>query len=111
VDFHGEMRKGPRKEAKLCYAHALMKNRNGLVIDLMVSQATGSDEREAAKDMIQRQRRKGVKVKSLGADIGLRHRGLCRFFARSKDFASCGSQHPTKRRFGDRWPHHASSEL
>lgn len=86
VDFHGEkrsnethesktdpdsllMRKGPGKEAKLCYgAHALMENRNGLLIDLMVSQATGSAEREAAKDMIQRQRRKGVKVKSLGAD-------------------------------------------
>jgi transposase len=88
VDFHGEkrtnethesktdpdsllMRKGPGKEAKLCYgAHALMENRNGLLIDLMVSQATGSAEREAAKDMIKRQRRKGVKIKSLGADKG-----------------------------------------
>jgi hypothetical protein len=65
VDFHGEkrsndthelstdpdsllMRKGPGKEAKLCYgAHALMENRNGLLIDLLVSQATGSSEREA----------------------------------------------------------------
>jgi transposase len=88
VDFHGEkrsnethesktdpdsllLRKGPGKEAKLCYgAHALMENRNGLLIDLMVSQATGTCEREAAKDMIKRQRRKGVKVKSLGADKG-----------------------------------------
>ncbi len=88
VDFHGEkrtnethesktdpdsllIRKGPGKEAKLCYgAHALMENRNGLLIDLMVSQATGTCEREAAKDMIKRQRRKGVKVKSLGADKG-----------------------------------------
>jgi len=83
VDFHGEkrsnethesktdpdsllMRKGPGKEA----THALMENRNGLLIDLMVSQATGNAEREAAKDMIKRQRRKGVKVKSLGADKG-----------------------------------------
>ena len=65
VDFHGEkrsndthesstdpdsllMRKGPGKEAKLCYgAHALMENRNGLLIDLLVSQATGSSERGA----------------------------------------------------------------
>jgi transposase len=88
VDFHGEkrnnqthesktdpesllIRKGPGKEAKLSYgAHALMENRNGLLIDLMVSQATGSAEREAAKDMIKRQRQKGVKVKSLGADKG-----------------------------------------
>jgi transposase len=88
VDFRGEkrsnethesktdpdsllIRKGPGKEAKLCYgAHALMENRNGLLIDLMVSQATGSSEREAAKGMIKRQRGKGVKVKSLGADKG-----------------------------------------
>ena len=88
VDFHGEKRsnethesstdpesllarKGPGKEAKLCYgAHALMENRNGLLVDLLVSQATGSAEREVAADMIKRQRQKGVKVKSLGADKG-----------------------------------------
>ena len=41
------MRKGPGKEAKLCYgAHALMENRNGLLIDLMVSQPTGSAQRK-----------------------------------------------------------------
>jgi transposase len=86
VDFHGEKRrndthqsttdpesllakKGPGKEAKLCYgAHALMENRNGLLVDLKVSQATGTAEREAAEEMIKRQRRKGVRVKSLGAD-------------------------------------------
>src|SRR5512132_539807 len=88
VDFHGEKRsnethesktdpesllacKGSGKEAKLCYgAHALMENRNGLLVDLKISQATGTAEREAAKDMIKRQRRKGVKVKSLGTDKG-----------------------------------------
>jgi transposase len=86
VDFHGEKRsnethesktdpesllarKGPGKEAKLCYgAHALMENRNGLLVDLKVTQATGTAEREAAEEMIKRQRRKGVRVKSLGAD-------------------------------------------
>jgi transposase len=86
VDFHGEKRsndthesksdpesllarKGPGKEAKLCYgAHALMENRNGLLVDLRVTQATGTAEREAAAEMIKRQRQKGVKVKSLGAD-------------------------------------------
>jgi len=88
VDFHGEkrsnethqsttdpdsrlMRKGPGKESKLCYGtHALMENRNGLLVDLEVSQATGSAEREAAEDMLKRQRRQGVRVKSLGADKG-----------------------------------------
>lgn len=88
VDFHGEkrsnqthesttdpdsrlIRKGPGKEAKLCYgAHALMENRNGLLVDLEISQATGSAEREAAERLLKRQRRKRVRVKSLGADKG-----------------------------------------
>lgn len=65
------MRKGPGQEAKLGYgAHALMENRNGLWVDLLVSQAAGSAERAAAEKMIMRQRKKGVKVKSLGADNG-----------------------------------------
>jgi transposase len=86
VDFHGEKRsndthesttdpesllakKGPGKEAKLCYgAHALMENRNGLLVDLKITQATGTAERDAAEEMIKRQRRKGMRVKSLGAD-------------------------------------------
>ena len=88
VDFHGEkrsndthesttdpdsrlIRKGPGKEAKLCYgAHALMENQNGLLVDLEISQATGSAEREAAKRLLKRQRRKRLRVKSLGADKG-----------------------------------------
>jgi transposase len=86
VDFHGEKRsneshesktdpesllarKGSGKEAKLCYgAHALMENRNGLLVDLKVTQATGSAEREAAEEMIRRQRQKGMRVKTVGAD-------------------------------------------
>jgi transposase len=81
VDFHGEkrsnqthesttdpdsrlMRKGPGKEAKLCYgAHALMENRNGLLVDFEISQATGSAEREAAERLLKRQRRKKVRMK------------------------------------------------
>ena len=97
VDFHGEKRsneshesktdpesllakKGPGKEAKLCYgAHALMENRNGLLVDLKITQATGSAEREAAEEMIKRQRRKGVKFKSLGADKGYDTHGFVDF--------------------------------
>ena len=66
VDFHGETRsndthssntdpdamlarKGKGKEAKLSYAgHVLMENRNGLVVDAMVTPATGTAERDAA---------------------------------------------------------------
>lgn len=89
VDFHGEkrsndthksttdpdsllMRKSKGKEAKLSYgAHALMENRNGLLVDIKVTPATGTSEREAAHDMLERQqRKKGVKPKTLGADKG-----------------------------------------
>jgi transposase len=102
VDFHGEKRsndthesttdpesllakKGPGKEAKLCYAaHALMENRNGLLVDLKITQATGTAEREAAEEMIQRQRRKGVRVQSLGADKNYDTHGFVDFLRRRK---------------------------
>jgi transposase len=71
VDFHGQKRsndthasrtdpearlyrKGPGKEAKLCFmGHALMENRNGLVVDACLTQADGHAEREAALAMIE----------------------------------------------------------
>jgi transposase len=70
VDFHGEKRsnethesttdpdamlarKGRGKEAKLCYsAHALMENRNGLVVDLQMDVADGRAERRNALDLV-----------------------------------------------------------
>ena len=79
------MRKGPGKEAKLCYgAHALMENRNGLLVDLEVSPATGISEREAAEDMVKRQRRKGLKMESLGADKGYDTEDFVGFLRRRK---------------------------
>jgi transposase len=66
VNFHGEKRsnethasttdpearlarKGSNQEAKLCFsAHALMENRNGLLVDLRIDHATGTAERESA---------------------------------------------------------------
>jgi transposase len=71
VNFHGEkrsnethesktdpeaklMRKGLGKEAKLSYsAHALMENRNGLLVDLRVAEANGHAERDVALDMLE----------------------------------------------------------
>src|SRR3989338_6043933 len=94
VDFHGEkrsnethcsttdpesrlMRKGAGKEAKLSYgANALMENRNGLLVDIKVTAATGASERESVVDMLKRQARKGVKPKTLGADKGYDTRGF-----------------------------------
>ena len=71
ADFHGEKRsndthasttdpearlyrKGPGKEAKLCFmGHALMENRNGLVVDACLTPADGHAERVAALHMIE----------------------------------------------------------
>jgi hypothetical protein len=71
VDFHGEKRtnethasttdpearlykKGRGKEAKLAFlGHALMENRNGLVVDTRLTEATGTAERSAAVEMLE----------------------------------------------------------
>ena len=86
VDFHGEKRsnethesktdpqarlykKSSGSEAKLCFmGHVLMENRNGLAIDAMVTSATGTAEREAALEMLERTKR-GSRC-TLGADKG-----------------------------------------
>lgn len=48
-------RKSNATAAKLSYAgHALMENRNGLLVDLELTQATGRAEREAATTMLSR---------------------------------------------------------
>ena len=55
--------------AKLSYlGHALMENRNGLVVDGGVTQATGTAEREAALAMLDR--RPGRRRITLGGDKG-----------------------------------------
>ena len=84
VDFRGERRtnathesttdsearlarKGVGKEAKLCFAgHVLMENRNGLVVDVTVTEATGTAEREAALDMLEKV--PGAQRITVGAD-------------------------------------------
>src|ERR1700692_4292917 len=71
VDFHGERRqnathqsttdpearlakKSAGKEARLCYTESvLMENRNGLMIDLRLGQATGRAEREHGLELLQ----------------------------------------------------------
>jgi transposase len=47
-------RKGDGQPAKLCYlGHVLMENRNGLIVDAELTQATGWAERAAAEAMIE----------------------------------------------------------
>lgn len=48
--------------------HALMENRNGLVVDARLTRATGTAEREAALDMLKS--RAGGRRMTLGADKG-----------------------------------------
>lgn len=85
VDFKGEKRsnethasttddqarlfkKSTGDKSRLCYmGHALMENRNGLVVDVETTQATGKAEREAALQMTARAIKAGG---TLGADKG-----------------------------------------
>lgn len=91
-DFHGEKRsnathqsttdpearlyrKGNGRESRLCYmGHALMENRHGLAVGGGVTPATGTAEREAALEMIDRRRPKdgrgGKRRITLGGDKG-----------------------------------------
>lgn len=60
-------RKSKNTEAVLCYmGHVLMENRNGLVTDERLTQATGTAEREAALEMLRDLPGEGDK--SVGAD-------------------------------------------
>ncbi len=65
-------KKSPGVGAKLSHgAHVLMENRNGLVVDVSVSEANGTAEREEALRMVRRVRRRHkVRIKTLGADKG-----------------------------------------
>lgn len=58
--------------SKLCHAaHVLMENRNGLVIDVSVSEANGFAEREEAMRLVRRtKKRHKVGLKTLAADKG-----------------------------------------
>ena len=61
-------RKANGQESRLAYlGHALMENRNALIVDAQATHATGTAEREAALTMIERTR-KGRKRITLGAD-------------------------------------------
>ena len=87
ADFHGKTRsnethasttdpdarlyrKGSGKEAKLCFmGHALMENRNGLVVDACLTEANGHAERIAALHMIEPRADRPRPI-TLGADKG-----------------------------------------
>ena len=60
-------RKGPGKEAKLCYmGHTVMENRNGVIVKAAASHATGKAEREVAANLLSDL--SGMKKRTVGAD-------------------------------------------
>ena len=60
--------KGRAQAAKMSYlAHVLMENRNGLLLDILVTQATGTAERDGAITMLKRRRGRHRRA-TLGAD-------------------------------------------
>jgi transposase len=62
-------RKSPGSEARLAYlGHVLMENRNGLAVNIAVTEANGTGEREAAKSMVYDLG--GCRRITLGADKG-----------------------------------------
>jgi transposase len=64
-------RKGNGKEARLCYAgHTLVENRNGLIVECELTQATGTAEREAGLRLLARKRGRRAGRLSVGADKG-----------------------------------------
>ena len=64
-------RKGNGQAARLCFmGHALMENRNGLVVQAHLTKASGTAEREAAISMIDQQSPGSARRITLGADKG-----------------------------------------
>jgi transposase len=126
-DFHGERRtndthvsttdpearlyrKGPGKEARLCFmGHALMENRNGLIVggsdDLRFGPCralggTGADRtacRPAAADHARCRQR-------------IRHQRFCHGTARQSGDPACRAE-PERTSLGNRRPHHPPSRL
>jgi transposase len=114
VDFHGQRRtnethhsttdseariarKGRGQEARLCFGgHILMENRNGLVLDVLVTQASGTAERDAALVMLDRRRGPRRRV-TLGADKGYDTRSFVEEL-RQREVTPHVAQHTTRRK-------------
>lgn len=99
-------KKSAGTEAKLAYyAHVLMENRHGLCVDITITPPSGRAEPEQALAMVKRQQRRGVRIKTLGADsyydneatiTALRKRGVTPHVA----------QHPKRRNLDKRTTRH-----
>lgn len=73
------MRKGRGKEAKLCFGgHAMMENRNGFLVDLLVTDAT-LHETEAAKEILEQLKQAGICPRTLAGDKGYHTRSFVEY--------------------------------
>jgi transposase len=88
VDFRGEtrsndthrsttdpdarlLRKAKGQAAKLCHAlHLVTENRHGFIADLRYALSVGTTESDQALDMIKELKRRGFKLRTVGADKG-----------------------------------------
>jgi transposase len=70
TDPHAKLyRKGHGQEARLSYlGHVLMENRNGLIVDAMVTEADGTAEREAALLMVHDRWRRREPIRTVAGD-------------------------------------------
>lgn len=76
------MRKGKGKEAHLCFGgHALMENRNGMLVDIFVTDAL-TTETAATVRMLADLAKRGIKLKTLGADKGYHTKEFVRHLRR-----------------------------
>ena len=104
------LKKGRGKEAKLSFmGHALMENRNGLLVDFKITAATGTAERDVVPQLIDAARdrysgrKPSVGTRTTTRRIALRPYGSGRLPPRSAErhqSAEC-----------DRWPDHAPPGL
>lgn len=76
------MREGNGQSGRLCFmGHALMENRNGVIVDCEVTKASSTAEREAALAMVKRSRKSRKRMArssriTLGADKGFDAEGF-----------------------------------
>ena len=115
VDFHGEqrsnathqsttdpesrlMKKGKGKEAKLSFmGHALMENRNGLLVDFRITEATGTAERDVLPTLLDAARDRYFRPKTIGGDKNYDTKDLVKTL-RERDVTPHVAQNDTNRR-------------
>ena len=90
-------RRGKGREGKRVFmAHALMENCNGLLVDFLVSDATGTAERDAVPVLLDEARERGFHPRTLGGDKGYDTRG-CVGAMRARGVAPHVAQHTSGR--------------